>query len=229
MAINLGSFPVALLIFALLIPIAYSLKNNRKNMKPILMITLASIGTIVFYPMVSFLSGIIPGFGYTIGKIILFVLIPVITILYIEKWRIKDVFRNLGVRKTNLPRSVTYGIIAGVATVIITIFASTTTQFDIVFRTIMFFEAFTEEFFFRGFLFLYLIGKTNVKVAYATSITGFVLIHPQHFASTFLISTIAQGVLLTVVAHKTKNLLGPWISHGMNRFFPSLIRVFLGM
>lgn len=229
MAINLGPFPVALLMFALLIPIGYSLKNNRKNLKPILLITIASIVMIVLYPVVSFLAGAIPDFGYSIGKIILFILLPAATILYIEKWGIKDIFRNLGVRKTNLPRSVLYGIIAGIITITITIFVSTTTQFDAVFRTVMFFEAFTEEFFFRGFLFLYLLTKTNLKVAYATSIVGFILIHPQNFTSLFIASTMAQSVLNTIIAHKTRNIIGPWISHGMNRLFPPLIRVFLGM
>lgn len=229
MVIDLGSFPIALLIFALLIPIAYSLKNNRKNLRSILFITIASIGTIVLYPLVSFLSSAIPSFGYTIGKTIIFVILPIITILYIERCKLKDVFRKLGVRRTNLPRSVLFGIAVGIITITITVFVSSITQFDILFRSIMFFESFTEEFFFRGFLFLYLLSKTNFNVAFLTSVLGFILVHPQNFTTLFIISTIAQGVLNTVVAHKTKNIIGPWVSHGMNRFFPPLIRGLLGM
>ncbi len=133
---------------------------------------------------------------------------------------------NLGVRKKNMSKSVLYGLVAAVITVVITMVVATTT-FDLFFRIIMFFESFTEEFFFRGFLFLYLLTKTNKKVAYATSILGFVLIHPQHFTSLFLLSTIAQALLLTIVADKTGNIVGPWVSHGLNRFLPSLIKTFL--
>jgi membrane protease YdiL (CAAX protease family) len=227
MAINLGLFPVAPLLIALLIPLLYSLKK-RKEVRSVVLIALCSVILVVLYPLVSFLGGVIPLFGYSVGKIVLFVLLPVITVLYIERWKIKDIFSNLGVRRKNLPRSIYYGLLAAVVTVIITILVSTSIQFDAAFRTIMFFEAFTEEFFFRGFLFLYLVKKTSLKVGYATSILGFVLIHPQHFTSLFLVSTIAQAVLLTVIADKTKNIIGPWVSHGANRLFPSLIRVLLG-
>lgn len=226
---DFGMFPVAPMIIALLIPIFYSLSKRRKELRSILMITICSIAVIVLYPLVSWLSGVIPYLGYTIGKFILFVIFPAITVLYIERWKVRNVFRNFGVRREGLPKSVLYGIIAAIITIIITIFVSTTSQFDAAFRSIMFFESFTEEFFFRGFLFIYLISKTNTKVAYATSILGFILIHPQHFTRLFLISTIAQSILLTVVAHKTKNMIGPWISHGLNRFFPTLIRSVLGM
>jgi membrane protease YdiL (CAAX protease family) len=91
----------------------------------------------------------------------------------------------------------------------------------------MFFEAFTEEFFFRGVLFLYLLSKTNVKIAYLTSVPAFVLMHPQHFTSLFIISTVTQAILLTVITHKTKNIIGPWVAHGLNRILPSAIRLFL--
>jgi len=224
--VNLGIYPVAPLLFALLIPIIYSLWK-RKELKSILLITLSAILLIAFYPIVPYLANLIPFFGYSIGKFLLFVLIPVVTIFYIEKWNLKKIFANLGVRRKNAGKSVYYGLIAAVITIIITILVTTAINFDLAFRTIMFFEAFTEEFFFRGFLFLYLLTKTNRKVAYATSILGFILIHPQHFTSLFLISTIAQGVLLTIVADKTKNIIGPWVSHGLNRLLPGLIKIFL--
>jgi membrane protease YdiL (CAAX protease family) len=227
MSFDLGMFPVAPFLIALLIPLIYSLKN-RKERRSVIAIIIASILLVALYPLVTFLGNAIPLFGYSIGKVVLFVLIPVITVLYLEKWKLKDIFSNLGVRKRGLPRSVYYGLIAAVVTIAITVLVSTSSQFDTVFRTIMFFEAFTEEFFFRGFLFLYLVKKTSLRVGYATSIVGFVLMHPQHFTSLFLISTIAQAVLLTVVADKTKNIIGPWISHGANRLFPSLIRSLLG-
>jgi len=222
---------LAVFLFALLIPIIYSLKNDKKELKSIFLITLCCIALVIFYPITDYLSILIPLIGYSLGKFILFVMFPVITVFYIENWNLKDIFSKLGVKKKNISKSVFYGLITAIVTIIITVFILSFTliesQFDLVYRTIMFFEAFTEEFFFRGFLFLYLIKKTDLKVAYATSILGFILIHPQHFSRWFLISTISQGILLTIVAEKTKNIIGTWLSHGLNRFVPTLIRIFI--
>lgn len=227
MSVNLGMFPVALLVIAVLIPLIFSLKE-RKEVKPVIAILICSIGVVVFYPLTTFLANLEPVFGYAAGKVILFVLFPVATILYVERWNLKDIFSNLGIRKRGLRKSLIYGLLAAIVTIAITVLVATSSQFDLTYRIIMFFEAFTEEFFFRGFLFLYLLRKTSRKIAYVTSILGFVLIHPQHFLSFFLISTITQGILLTVVADRTKNVIGPWVSHGLNRFFPVLIRGLIG-
>jgi len=91
----------------------------------------------------------------------------------------------------------------------------------------MFLDAFNEEFLFRGVLILYLWKITDIKVAYATSIVSYIIVHPQHYASLFMISTIAQGILLAIIAHKTKNIIGPWISHGLNRVLLQIIRAIL--
>ncbi|MFH1474033.1 MAG: CPBP family intramembrane glutamic endopeptidase [Candidatus Aenigmatarchaeota archaeon] len=219
-----GSFPVAPLLFAFLIPIVYSLVK-RKELKSILLMTACSVGVVAFYPITNFLSSSIPLFGYLIGKVILFVLFPIGTIFFIERWSIKDIFTNLGVRKENLKKSILYGLLAAVVTIAITTLIITSSQIDSVYSTVMFFESFTEEFFFRGFLLLYLMKKTSPKVAYATSILGFILIHPQNFDNLFIISTMVQGVLMTVIADKTKNIVGPWVGHGLNRVVPSLLRI----
>jgi membrane protease YdiL (CAAX protease family) len=87
----------------------------------------------------------------------------------------------------------------------------------------MFIEAFNEEFFFRGILLLYLLKITDIKIAYTTSVLAFILAHPQHFNSLWLVSTSLQAILLVAVSYKTKNIIGPWISHGLNRILPSLI------
>jgi len=223
MEINLGAFPLFPLIFVLLIPFIYVLKKNRKELKSILLIIFCSVAVIIFYPITPILTDLIPLFGYTIAKFILFVFLPIITIFYIERWHLKEIFSNLGVSKKNIRKSVKYGILAAIVTIIITMSVSNANN-DLIYRGILFFEAFTEEFFFRGFLFLYLIKKTDRKIAYATSILGFVLIHPQHFTELFLISTLAQGILLTIVTDKTENMTGAWIGHGLNRFAPAFIR-----
>ncbi len=218
--------PIAPFLIALLIPLAYSLKK-RKNLKPILAIIICSLAMVVFYPLIYHLGQAIPLLGYTIWKFILFVFLPVITVFYVERWDLKTILPNLGVRKENIRKSIIYGVLAALFTIAITVLVTTSSQFDLTYRVIMFFESFTEEFFFRGLLFLYLLAKTNRKIAYVTSILGFILIHPQHFLSPFLISTIMQGILLTIVTDKTKNIIGAWVGHGLNRVFPVLIRSFI--
>jgi len=229
MPLNLGMFPIALLIFALLIPIIYCSKWEKNELKNIALLTICSIVIIALYPLTFYLTNIFGSVGYTIAKFILFVILPIVAILYIEKWGLKEILITVGVRKKNLPRSIVYGLGAAIVTILITIIVSTTFKIDIVWHIVMFFEAFTEEFFFRGILFLYLLKKTNLRVAYPTSIIGFILIHPQHFTSIFIVSTIIQAILLTIIADKTKNIIGPWISHGLNRALPTLIRASLGL
>jgi membrane protease YdiL (CAAX protease family) len=222
-------WPIALLIFAFLIPLIYCAKWKKKDLKNIVLLTACGIAIILLYPISFYLSNILGVVGYSVAKVILFIILPIVAIFYIEKWKMSDILFNVGVRKENLQRSLIYGLIAAVITIVITVVVSITYKFDILWRIVMFFEAFTEEFFFRGILFLYLVQKTNLKVAYSTSIIGFILIHPQHFTSMFIVSTIAQAILLTIVADKTKNIIGPWIAHGLNRNIPSLIRIALGI
>jgi membrane protease YdiL (CAAX protease family) len=228
MLLDLGMHPIALLIFALLIPLIYCAKWKKKELKDVALLTISIVVIILLYPLVIYLSCIItvPGVGYSLGKFILFVILPIATISYIEKWNVREILFKVGVRKENLNKSIIYGVAAAVITIVITIFlVSTPSKLYIIFHIVMFFEAFTEEFLFRGVLFLYLVQKTNLKVAYSTSIIGFILVHPQHFTSMFILSTTAQAVLLTIVADKTKNVIGPWIGHGLNRVVPPLIRI----
>ena len=84
---------------------------------------------------------------------------------------------------------------------------------------VYFVESITEEFFFRGLLFLFLWRFTSLKVAYVTSVSSFVLMHPNNLADVFILSTIVQGFLTVEVCRRSKNLLGAWIVHGANRFF----------
>jgi membrane protease YdiL (CAAX protease family) len=85
--------------------------------------------------------------------------------------------------------------------------------------TISFFEAFTEEFFFRGILFIFLLQKTNMKIAYVTSLASFILIHPQNLTNLFIVGTIIQGFVTLEIARRSQNIIGSWMLHGSNRFF----------
>ncbi len=225
----LNIFPIAPMLIALIIPLLYSIIWKRDSFLKIAVISLCCLLIVVLYPLVTFLSNLVPSIGYFIGKLILFTILPLFVILYFERWTIKNAISQLGITKKNLGKSIFLGVCFLIITVIISIATSWGAEgvTDIFWNIIMFFEAFNEEFLFRGVLFLYLWKLTDIKVAYTTSILAFILAHPGHFTQLFILSTIAQGILLAIVTHKTKNIIGPWISHGLNRVIPQIIRVIL--
>lgn len=230
MSLDFGMFPIALLICALFIPLVYCIKWKRKELRPIGLLMLCSIIIVLLYPITYYLSNIAGESGYALGKFILFVIIPLVTLVFIEKTTVKKILMDVGVRRKRILASIVYGVGVAAITIVITLLVSAFTEtMNVLQAAILFFDAFNEEFFFRGILFLYVLKKTNVPVAYLTSIIGFILVHPQHFTSLFLLSTSTQAILLTIVADKTKNIAGPWISHGLNRIIPPLIRVSLGL
>jgi len=180
-----------------------------------------------FYRITVDLGNIIePTLGYLFGKIILFTILPLIIILYIEKCKIKKALTELGVRKDKLVKSIFLVIGSLIITVILGLIIYSLRQTEpasAYWNTVMFLEAFNEEFLSRGVLLIYLWKITELKVAYATSILAFILAYPQHLTSLSLICVATQEILLGVVAHKTKNIIGPWISHGLNRSIPQLL------
>ena len=227
---TLGIFPIAPMLLALLLPIVYCLKWKKDSLKKVVLIFICCILIVLFYPITTLLNNYIgPNLGYFLGKLILFTILPLITLLYLEKWKIRDALVKLGIRKRSLRKSIILGFVVLVITVIIALICCWGTKGNnsVLWNAVMFFDAFNEEFLFRGVLLLYLWKITDIKVAYATSILAFILAHPQHFSSLFLVSTIVQGTLLAIITHRTKNIIGPWISHGFNRVIPQLLRALL--
>jgi membrane protease YdiL (CAAX protease family) len=185
---------------------------------------------ILLYPLHISLGFIIDSqLAYLIIKSILFTILPIIYIFYIEKWNIKKILNELGIRK----EKIRYSIFLSLIVLLITLFVGVIILWgyqgndSIYWNLIMFFDAFNEEILFRGVLLLYIGKITNIKVGFSTSVIAFVLAHPQHFDQLFLISTIIQGLLLGLVTYKTKNIIGPWISHGLNRTIVQIIRIIL--
>lgn len=228
MPLNLGMFPIALMLLALLIPLLYCLKWKKESLQKVVAISICCILIVIGYRITGDLAKIIePNLGYFVGKMILFTIIPLITILYLERCTIKTALTEVGLKKEKLVMSIIMGLGVLVITVILTVIIwwgqiePTSAYWDV----IMFFEAFNEEFLFRGFLLLYLWEITDLKVAYATSVLAFILAHPQHLTSVSLIIVVAQGILLGIVTYKTKNIIGSWISHGLNRVIPTLIGI----
>jgi membrane protease YdiL (CAAX protease family) len=228
---ELGIFPIALMLFALVIPIIFCIKWKKTNLRKIVLISICCIFIVILYPITTYLGNIIePTLGYFLGKLILFTLLPFITLLHLERSKIKTTLKELGVKKEKLMMSILLGLGAFLITVIITVLIDRWIYVEpgsAYWNTIMFFDAFNEEFLFRGVLLLYLWKITDLKIAYTTSVLAFILAHPQNFTSLYLISTTAQGILLGIVTYKTKNLIGPWISHGLNRIIPQVFSALL--
>ena len=224
---NLGMFPIAPMLLALVIPIIYCLGWKKKNLRKVMAISICCFLIVFLYRITADLGNIIePTLGYFIGKLILFTILPLITILYLERCKIKTTLTEVGVRKDKLVKSILLGLGSLIITVVLALIIYSWGQTEpasAYWNMIMFFEAFNEEFLFRGVLLIYLWKITDLKVAYATSILAFMLAHPQHLTSLSLICVAAQGILLGVVAHKTKNIIGPWISHGLNRVIPQIL------
>jgi membrane protease YdiL (CAAX protease family) len=228
---DLGLFPIALMLLALVIPILYCIKWKKTNLRKVVLISICCIFIVILYPITTFLGNIMePTLAYFLGKLILFTLLPFVTILYLERWKIKTTFIELGVKKEKLTMSILLGLGALIITVILALILIKWGQTEppsAYWNTIMFFDAFNEEFLFRGVLLLYLWKITDFKLAFATSVLAFILAHPQHLTSLSLITVAAQGILLGIVTYKTKNLVGPWISHGLNRVIPQIIAALL--
>jgi len=229
---NLYNYPIAPMLIALLIPLIYSYKWKRESLKQIWIVSLCCILIVIVYPLVYFLQNIEVNLGYFLGKLIIFTIMPLIIILYLEEWKVKETLFKLGLRRQNLWKSIVLGIGALMLTVTIAlaIFWGQKVTISTDWNVIMFFDAFNEEFLFRGVLLIYLWKITDIKIAYSTSILAFILAHSQYYTVTLmveLISTVAQGVLLAIIAHKTKNIIGPWISHGLTRAIPQIVRAVL--
>ena len=233
MSLNLGMFVIAPILLALLIPIIYCIGWKKESLWKVIAISICCIFIVFLYRITVDLGNIIePTLGYFIGKLILFTILPLITILYLERCKIKTALTEVGVKKEKLVMSILLGLGVLVITVILALIIygwGQTEPASAYWNIVMFFEAFNEEFLFRGVLLLYLWKITDLKVAYVTSVLAFILAHPQHLPSLSLIGVAAQGILLGIVTYKTKNLIGPWISHGLNRAIPSLIRIVLGV
>jgi len=222
-------FPVTPVLLSLMIPLLYCIIWKKESFERVLVLSLIAFSMVVAYQVVIYLESRLSYSGYFLGKVIILVAIPLIAISYFEKWSIRDALTKFGIRKENVGKSIILGIVALAITILLGLIAlwGQNVHISLYWNVIMFLDAFNEEFLFRGVLILYLWKITDIKVAYATSIASYILAHPQHYTSLFMLSTIAQGVLLAVITYKTKNIIGPWISHGLNRVLLQVIRAML--
>jgi len=201
---------------------------KRSNLKIVGILTCITLCIIFFfYPMLSVLSGI--PYSYEIVKVFLFLIFPVFVLKIFTNKSFLDLFPQFGVQKKNYRLSIKLSLlflpIMIITSFIVWLLYQPAITPNFITGFLSFFESFTEEFFFRGILFLYLYKQTNLPIAYLTSTLSFILMHPQHFFTLFLLITLVQAILTTEIARRSENILGSWMLHGTNRllwliFFP---------
>jgi len=218
------------MLIPMIIPILYAIKYRKESLVDIIILILIMIVIVIFYwPLtISFYFS-----ANIFSKFILFVLFPLLIFFIIFKIKNNELnnkvlnLSQFGLTFKGLKSSVKLGLIFIPLMLIITFLVKYIINgyytIDFFLGFISFFESFTEEFLFRGVLFLFLIRKTNLKVAYVTSLSSFILMHPQNFSNLFIISTLVQGLITLEICRRSRNLAGAWIVHGTNRFFSIVI------
>ncbi|MCK4757112.1 MAG: CPBP family intramembrane metalloprotease [Thermoplasmata archaeon] len=200
--------------------------NDKKHIKEILLISLVLLIIVILYwPVLVFFENI-PYIGYLLGKTVLFVLVPLLIFYFYFKNKNQSInifgtLKRFGVRKPGLEKSIFLSLLLLPIMLLANYIVGMGPDSPAAgwYSGVMFAESFTEEFFFRGILFLYLWKITDVRIAYATSIIGFVLLHPQYFFAPIMLAGLVQGILTCIITHKSKNIVGAWLLHGLNRVF----------
>ena len=210
------------MLIPIIIPLIYYLKYKREALIEIGSITLVmALIVALYWPLLT--SNLALIYTYPAAKVLLFVLLPIILFLAIKRDTSPLHGALYGVTEQGLKKSFFWFLlflpIMLVVTGCIQFFIGVTWNSNIEAGTISFFEAFTEEFFFRGILFIFLLQKTNMKIAYVTSLASFILIHPQNLTNLFIVGTIIQGFVTLEIARRSQNIIGSWMLHGSNRFF----------
>lgn len=223
------------MLIPMIVPILYGIKYKRESFLEISIITLFMIFIVIAYwPLTIELNSS----ANIIAKFLLFVLVPLLFLYLTFKIRNEQRKKKLdfqldqfGISSIGIDKSLKLGFLFIPLMLLVTYIAkymiggSFNPNFPL--GVVSFAESFTEEFFFRGILFIFLMRKTNFKIAYITSLASFILMHPQNFTNPFIISTIVQGFLTIEICRRSKNLVGAWVVHGTNRFFSIAIIPFL--
>jgi membrane protease YdiL (CAAX protease family) len=219
MEINLFLWPM---LIPMLIPLFFCIKFKKETFFEIVAITLVMVLIMLLYwPLVT--SDIFSTYTYVGVKIILFLILPLVMFILIKRNTSPLHIAAYGIKKEGAKKSIVWFVLLLpmmlMTTGLIQYYQGVGWNADLIPGVISFFEAFTEEFFFRGILFIFLLQKSNMKIAYVTSLASFTLMHPQNLATIYIIGTIIQGILTLEIARRSKNILGAWMLHGSNRFF----------
>lgn len=210
------------MLLPLIVPLVFCAKFKRESFVDIGAIVLVMVLIVLFYwPLVT--STIFFSYTYIVTKYLLFVILPIISFVLIQRNITPFQLGRYGLKKQGVTRSLVWFLlflpVMLVTTFIIHYISNGSWSAEVAAGIMSFFEAFTEEFFFRGILFVFLLKKTNLKIAYITSLTSFILMHPQNLTTLFIFVTVIQGFLTLEITRRSKNIIGAWFLHGSNRFF----------
>ncbi len=219
------------MLLPLLLPVVYCVKYKKESFVEIGVIIVVMVLIVLFYwPMVT--STIFSSYTYIVTKYFLFVVLPIISFVLIQGNITPLRPSTYGLKKQGAWTSLIWFLLLLPVMLVITFAIQYSSNgswnVELVNGIMSFFEAFTEEFFFRGILFVFLVQKTNMKIAYITSLTSFILMHPQNLTTLFIIGTMVQAILTLEITRRSKNIIGAWFLHGSNRFFQlALLPLFL--
>jgi membrane protease YdiL (CAAX protease family) len=219
MEINLFLWPM---LIPMLLPLFFCIKFKKETLFEIVTIALVMMLIVLLYwPLIT--SNIFSTYTYVGVKILLFVILPLVIFLLIKRNTSPLHIAAYGITKEGVKKSIVWFIlllpIMLIITGLIQYYLGMDSIAELIPGVVSFFEAFTEEFFFRGILFMFLLQKSTMKIAYVTSLASFTLMHPQNLATIFIIGTIIQGILTLEITRRSHNILGAWMLHGSNRFF----------
>ncbi len=188
-------------------------------------ILLMTFPAILFYTM--FMRNLpdieLRSYLYLFVKLILFSL-PGFLIIKYRKYKLSD----FGITKKNFRTSLFLGFVILLITAFTNaiIFSNTITIDLYTFFTWsipLFFDAFNEEFLFRGIFFLFAYKNTkNLVLSYIVSTIITVAWHPLEIVR--MVPAVIQGTLLCYLLYRTKNIHGAWISHGINRTLANVVK-----
>jgi|GEM_PF-878261 len=220
-------------IIPAIILIAYGLVKQKRFQVYFDMLLMALPATLFYGILVRILpEGLFEWYFYFFAKVILF-LLPGLIIIRLRKYKLSE----FGITKEGLKLSFLLGfgilIITTLTNAILfiqnpEITLAWSSQFVSPSNLIMiwsiplFFDAFNEEFLFRGVFFLFAYKNTeNLPLAYIVSMMVAFAWHPLTLFR--MIPVFVQGTLLCYLLYKSKNIHGAWISHGINRTSGSVV------
>jgi membrane protease YdiL (CAAX protease family) len=221
-------------IIPAIILIAYGLVKQKRFQVYFDMLLMALPATLFYGILMRILpEGLFEWYFYFFAKVVLF-LLPGLIIIRLRKYKLRD----FGITKEGLKLSLLLGfgilIITTLTNAILFIqnpemTLAWSSQFVSPSNLIMiwsiplFFDAFNEEFLFRGIFFFFAYKNTeNLPLAYIVSMMVAFAWHPE-FTLFRIIPIFVQGTLLCYLLYKSKNIHGAWISHGINRTSGSVV------
>ncbi|MCK4476814.1 MAG: CPBP family intramembrane metalloprotease [Methanophagales archaeon] len=223
----------AIQIIPAIILIVYGLVKQKRFQVYFDMLLMALPATLFYGIFMRILpEGLFEWYFYFFAKAILF-LLPGLIIIRLRKYKLRD----FGITKERLRLSLLLGfgilIITTLTNAIIFIqnpemTLAWSSQFVSPSNLIMiwsiplFFDAFNEEFLFRGIFFFFAYKNTeNLPLAYIVSMMVAFAWHP--LTPFRMVPVFIQGTLLCYLLYKSKNIHGAWICHGINRTSSSVV------